>query len=84
MTNEEFVEICQVCFGTYWIAETVRAIGFSRRHVERLAAGQSPVSPMIAVTIVAVAKQKRDRLSTLIGQQDVEALLLKRRRKKQD
>lgn len=67
MKNSEFCALCQAAFGVRWVSETERAIGVSRRHLQRIAAGQNPVSPGIAADILTVATRKRDELIELIN-----------------
>lgn len=72
MENSEFCTICVACFGPRWITEAERALGVSRRHLQRIAAGQNRVSPGIAADIMTVATRKRDELIELIQHQSVD------------
>lgn len=67
MKNSEFCDLCRACFGVRWTSDAERAIGVSRRHLQRIAAGQNPVSPGIAADILTVATRKRDELIELIN-----------------
>ena len=66
MGGEKFRELCEVCYGIYWIQDAAVALGISEQEVQNLAMG-GQIPDGIAAAIMAIAKQKRDCLSQLTG-----------------
>ena len=79
MNKEDFVEICQICYGDRWVTDTARAIGYTRRHIHNIAAGETPISKGMSLAVISMAMQKRDELSKIIERQDIDFLLKKKK-----
>lgn len=75
MNGKQFAELGQCCYGLHWKTDTAVALGITYDEVELSAeADQVPIG--IAVAMLAVARQKRDRISQLIDGQSIAMMLL--------
>lgn len=75
MNGKQFAELCQTCYGAYWASDTAAALGLTYDQVEQnAAADRVPIG--IAAALLAVAQQKRDRLSQLIDGQSIAQMML--------
>lgn len=75
MNGRQFAELCRACYGAYWVSDTAEALGITYDQVKQNAeADQVPIG--IAAALLAVAKQKRDRLSQLIDGKSIAKLML--------
>lgn len=75
MNGREFAELGKHCYGLHWKSDTASALGITYDEVERSAAADRvPIG--IAAAMLAVAQQKRDRLSQLIDGQSIAKMML--------
>lgn len=70
MDNSQFCRLAQLCFGKRWLSDAQEELGVSRRHLQRIAAGQNSVSPGIAADILTVSKQRITEFTEIVNQEE--------------
>lgn len=80
MNKEAFSELCEECFGERWRSSAAKALGYTSRQIYRMASGEVPIKPGVAACLFVIAKQKIDRLTKIVDGQDVEKLLLRKKK----
>lgn len=58
----------EALYGAYWQQAIARDLGISDRHVRRIAAGEYPLKPGMAVDLWRVALERSAVLDELIGE----------------
>lgn len=70
MTLEEFRLIAMLIFGNQWITPMATEMDMTRRHMQRIANGETSISPAIADTAIRLLRARRDTIDWLLKNHD--------------
>lgn len=78
MTRDELAQAGRALYGERWQSPLARALGMGDRHMRRLAAGETPVSPGIARDVTRLlgrrrAEQALDEIDRLMAEHGAQA-----------